>query len=77
MKNEIGIHQSQNKAILNHMKEGGTITNLQARRMFGTVALNSRISDLRNKMKIEVKDKWVTVRTRYGYKRVKEYSIAS
>jgi hypothetical protein len=69
------ITDSQDRAILTHLLDGGTITSLQARRKFGTVALNSRISTIRNKMQIPVADKWITVKTRYGYKRVKEYSI--
>jgi hypothetical protein len=69
------ITESQNRAILNHLQDGGTITSLGARRKFGTVALNSRISQIRNQMGVTVADEWVTVRTRYGDKRVKKYFI--
>jgi hypothetical protein len=69
------ITESQNKAILSHLQDGGTITSLAARRKFGSVALNSRISEIRNQMGVAVADEWVTVRTRYGYKRVKKYYI--
>ena len=71
MKNEFKIQESQKRAILNHMKEGGTITSLGARRQFGTCYLPARIADIKKMGVVEVKDKWIKARTRYGYKRVK------
>ncbi len=67
--------QSQNAEILSYLRQGRTITSLQARKMFGTIALNSRISQIRNNMKVEVKDVWVKVKTRKGETRVKKYFL--
>jgi hypothetical protein len=38
---------SQNEAILKHLKDGKTLTALEALHLFGSLALHSRISDLR------------------------------
>lgn len=75
MKHDQKITETQTKAILKHFENGGSLTSLNARRLYGTVALNSRVSDLRNKQGIEVKDEWISVKTRYGWKRVKKYFI--
>lgn len=75
MKNEIEIHESQNRAILRHLQGGNTLTSLSARREFGTCYLPARIADIKKMGLVDVSYKWIKVKTRYGYKRVKEYSI--
>lgn len=67
--------ESQNKAILDHLNKGGKITSLEAWIAFGCSALHSRISDLRNRYEIPVKDKWMEVQTAHGKKRVKQYFL--
>lgn len=67
--------QSQNKAIKAYLESGNKLTSLEAWVKFGCSALHSRISDLRNKMNVAVNDKWVTVKTSNGDKRVKQYYI--
>lgn len=66
---------SQNSEILSWLRQGRTLTNLQARKLFGTIALNSRVSDLRNKMGVDIKDTWINVKTRKGLTRVKRYFL--
>lgn len=77
MKTEIEIHESQKRAILKHLQEGNTLTSLAARRQFGSCYLPARIADIKKKDGIDIAFKWIQVKTRYGIKRVKEYSIAS
>jgi hypothetical protein len=62
---------SQNKHILEWMQKGKKVSCLMAWTKFGCGALHSRMSDLRKQY--EIKDKWVTVNTSFGVKRVKEY----
>ena len=42
------MSQSQNKKILQHLKEGKAITSLDALKKYGCFRLSSRIFDLRN-----------------------------
>lgn len=60
----------QNKAVFEFLSSGNTINCIQAQNMFIT-ALNSRISDLRNKFGITIYDRFVKI----GKSSVKEYSI--
>jgi hypothetical protein len=69
--------QSQNAEIVKYLKEGNTITSLEAWVKFGCSALHSRLSDLRNRMNIEVADRWVKVQTARGEKRVKQYFLSN
>lgn len=62
----------QNKAVFLHLNKGKTINCIQAQEMFIT-ALNSRISDLRNKFSIIIYDRFVQIGT--GKTKVKEYSL--
>jgi hypothetical protein len=67
---------SQNKAILEHLQNGGKITSLDAWLMFGSGALHSRISQIRNELKIPVQGKRITVVGMNGKKKsVMEYFI--
>lgn len=63
---------SQNKDILNHMQEGRSITALQALSLYGSLALHSRISDLRQSGH-EIKKEMIWVSK--GQKRVGRYTI--
>jgi hypothetical protein len=68
--------QSQNQKILDYLKNGGKLTSLQVRQMFQSCYLNSRISDIRNKMGIPVSDVWVDVQDANNEPvRVKQYFL--
>ena len=59
----------QNKLILQYLKDGGKLTGLEALRLFGTMKLASRVSELRDEGH-DIKSK--TIMTRNG-KHVSEY----
>lgn len=61
----------QNKWVFDYLSTGKTINCFQAQH-FGITALNSRISDLRNKSKIIIYDRFITTN---GGSKVKEYSL--
>jgi hypothetical protein len=62
---------SQNHWIAKHLKEGKTLTSLDALRLFGCLRLSGRIYDLRKKgLDIKSRDIW----TLTG-KRISEYYI--
>ncbi len=61
----------QNRLVFVHLSEGKTINTVEAQSMFIT-ALNSRISDLRNKFKIKIYDRFIKLP---GGSNVKEYSL--
>ena len=58
---------TQNERIMNHLKECGSITQLEAMREYGIYRLASRISDLR-KEGIKIKREMVKGKNRYGEK---------
>lgn len=60
----------QNKTVFEWLASGKTINCLQGQEMFIT-AVNSRISDLRNKFGIKIYDRFVSV----GKSKIKEYSL--
>lgn len=64
--------QSQCKAILAHLREGKTITAIEALRLFGCFRLTSRIHDL-TKRGVAISRKYITTDTG---KRVMQYSLA-
>lgn len=64
--------QSQCKAILAYLREGKTITGIEALRLFDCFRLPSRIHDLK-KRGVAIKGKYIT--TNNG-KRVMQYSLA-
>lgn len=64
--------QSQCKAILAHLREGKTITGIEALNLFGCFRLPSRIHDL-TKRGVAISRKYIT--TDNG-KRVMQYSLA-
>lgn len=65
--------ESQNKQILAHLKNGGTVTSLEAVNMFGCLRLASRIHNLKSDGH-PIKKEWVRIR---GEKNVVRYSYAS
>ena len=58
---------TQNEMIINHLREYGSITQLEALREYGCMRLASRISDLR-KTGIKIIRLTETSRNRYGQK---------
>ena len=58
---------TQNEMIINHLREYGSITQLEALRDYGCMRLASRISDLR-KTGIKIIRLTETCRNRYGQK---------
>lgn len=56
------MKQSQNQRILSYLKKGGTLTPMQALRLFGTWALSSRIAELNASGRI-IKSELVKVRS--------------
>lgn len=60
----------QNKLVFETLITGRTLTTFEAQEM-GITALNSRVSDLRNKAGINIYDRFITTR---GGSKVKEYS---
>jgi hypothetical protein len=67
---EIQNIESQCKQIIRHLLNGGTLTSLQALRMFGCLNLKGRIFDLR-KQGFDIKTDMV----QRGKKRVALYSL--
>lgn len=65
--------QSQNRLLLRHLQMGGTITTLEALKLYGCIQLPSRICDLR-KMGHAITSKFITLP---NGKRVKEYRLAN
>lgn len=61
----------QNKLVYDMLASGKTLNCFIAQE-FGITALNSRISDLRNKSKIMIYDRFITTS---GGSKVKEYSL--
>jgi hypothetical protein len=61
----------QNRLVYDILRSGKTLTCYQAQD-YGITALNSRISDLRNKVGITVYDRFITTS---GGSKVKEYSL--
>jgi len=61
----------QNKLVYDILLSGKTLNCFEAQEI-GITALNSRISDLRNKIKVTVYDRFVTTS---GGSKVKEYSL--
>ena len=60
---------SQKKAICNYLRNGGSITGLEAIEKFGCIKLSNRISELRS-AGITIADRWVVLGCG---KRVKQY----
>lgn len=72
-----GMHcPSQNELIMNHLKENGSITSLDAMKLYGIMRLSARIADLKS-LGFAFDTETVTLRNRYGQTcRVTAYSLA-
>lgn len=71
----MGANGKQCQRILEYLREGNTLTSLEAWRELGVARLASRVYDLR-KAGYPIQRKTVTVTNRYGEKvSIKEYSI--
>ena len=67
---------SQNKAILDFMLAGGSLTPLKALKLFDCWALSSRISDLRKLGRTDIKSELISVRSKgKKSKSVSRYTI--
>ena len=65
----------QKSAVLDYMKEGHTLTTIEASRMFGCTRLPARISDYKREGYKFAED-WITGETRYGtVTRYKAYKL--
>ena len=75
---ETSSKMTQHKLILNYLRNGGTLTTLNARRRVGVLMLPSRISELRSAGYV-INDKRVKVMNKALDKlvSVKEYSMAN
>lgn len=62
---QMGGKMTQNEAVLMHLKNGGSITTLQAIEEYGITRLSARIHDLRAKG-YRIGSKIETVTNRYG-----------
>ena len=62
----MGRIESQNRRVLTHLMAGYTITQDQAKELYGVNRLSARIWDIRHKMGYEVKKDTRVVRNRYG-----------
>lgn len=70
--------QSQATAIFNYLYGTfNTITGLEASKMFGCAKLPNRIMDIERDFKVTVDRERITVKTKFGDKRVMKYWIAS
>lgn len=66
---------TQRMRIMKHLKEGKTLTSLQAMTELGIMTLPSRISELRRRGE-PIKKNMIAVQNRYGeYVRIAEYSL--
>lgn len=63
---------SQNFQILQHLKQGNTITHLEALHLFGSLRLGARIKDLRD-MGVNI----ITETISYNGKRFARYSLVN
>jgi hypothetical protein len=59
-----------------HLRQGHSITSLEAVQLFGCTRLAARINEMRSEG-LNITDTWVTVPTRHGKTRVKSYRLAS
>lgn len=69
-------HKSQNEAIYDYYLNGGQLTTLDALRLFGTMNLRSRNSDIEKKYNIKLGRVWIhnedTGKKYYKYFLIKE-----
>lgn len=64
----------QTLSVLRHLESGATITDAEARTLFGIARLSARIEELR-RAGYHVPGEYIQVRTRFGKTRVARYSL--
>lgn len=70
--------QSQAQQIFEYLYgTANTITGLQALKLFGTIKCSNRISEIERDYHVTVNRKPIKIKTRFGDKRVMQYSIPS
>lgn len=66
----------QNRDVYNYLRSGNILTRYEAEKLFRVGNLHSRISDLKNKFKIEIKSEMIQVKDFFGRETsVKKYWI--
>ena len=69
------IKSSQRLRVMQHLKEGKTLTSLEALRLYGIMRLPNRISELRRRGE-QIEKTTITVENKYGESvRVAEYRL--
>lgn len=69
--------QTQCQWILTHFENGGSLTHLEAEKLYSVLRLAARVSDLRRRGH-NIKGDMVTVKNKYGQNcRVKRYYMGS
>lgn len=67
-KEKVREKMSQNQSILKYLRAGNSLTGLDALKLFGTMKLASRISEIRDEG-IEIKDKVIHGENKKHYKK--------
>lgn len=62
---ETATKSSQRLRVMQHLKEGKTLTSLEALRLYGIMRLPNRISELRRRGE-QIEKQTITVRNKYG-----------
>jgi len=69
------MKESQTQMIFNYLMCGCRLTGLEAIKLFGSIKLSNRISEIEKQYGITVKRTPKKIKTRFGEKRVMEYFI--
>ena len=70
------MKESQTLQIFNYLMGGCRITGLEAIKLFGSIKLSNRISEIEKNYGVTVKRYTKKINTRFGEKRVTEYYIS-
>lgn len=69
------MKESQVKQIFDYLLTGCKLTGLEAIKLFGSIKLSNRISEIEKRYNITVQREWKEIKTRFGKKDVMEYYI--
>lgn len=69
------VKESQTKMIFDYLMCGCRLTGLEAIKLFGSIKLSNRISEIENFYGITVRRTPINIKTRFGSKRVMQYFI--
>jgi len=69
------MKESQVKQIFDYLLTGCKLTGLEAIKLFGSIKLSNRISEIEKRYNITVQRQWKEIKTRFGKKDVMEYYI--